>query len=248
MNDVNQIYHVARCGSTLMTFLLSQVVEAYSEPAWSRARLNGANPFSTVEKYYGSVVKFPSLATVLPDQFNGKKVFLYRPLAQHLCKLKSLESEWLDLRLPKINYLLENYKHPILNEWQPTDQLDKSACIWACSVLRMIDSTDVLWIKANEFFKDKRTTIDIVCDHFNLPYVPDLNVANVNAKQIKINGQDTPIRVTLHNQSILNSYYIPWVYPSHGIIENDIALADKDIKERVEIIEEKFPALKPFLY
>ena len=83
-HNVKQIYHVARGGSTLMTSLLSAVATCYLEPP------NGidiANSGDVPEYLKDTVVKFQSLALMKPILLTGKKVFLYRPLAQHLQKI-----------------------------------------------------------------------------------------------------------------------------------------------------------------
>lgn len=246
MNEIHQIYHVARCGSTLLTFLLSQVSEAYSECGWAMGPLIGADPFKTIEKYNGCVVKFPSMVAALPVRFEGKKVFLYRPLAQHLCKIKSVNSEWLKSRELKTDHILKNIRHPSLADWNVKDQLDKVACLWACSVLRMIESTDVLWIQTNDFIENRRDVVDSVCDHFGLNRVPNLSVSYIDAKKIGINGKDNPVHISLNNNSLYNNP--TWTTPSHGMIKTQLALFDPDIQSRLEYVEKNFSNLIPYLY
>lgn len=249
MNEINQIYHVARCGSTLLTYLLSQVTKAYAESLWARSVLIGVDPFKTAHKYYGSVVKFQSMVTCFPTRFDGKKVFLYRPLAQHLSKLKSVEPEWMGYRIDRMNYILENLKHPEVEAWQPKDPLDMAACIWACSVLRMIESTDVYWLQTNDLLNERQKYLGEVCDHFKLPPIKDFQSSYIDVKKININGQDTPVHETLGGQGNINQQAkVSWVVPSHGTIDTNLALLDEDIKRRVKYVENEFPTLTRYLY
>jgi len=240
--QIHQIYHVARCGSTLMTSLLSTVYQAYSEPSWSASFLLGIDPYKNMESFYGSVVKFPSLTSCFETNFPGNKVFLYRPLAQHLCKIKSVDPLWIENRLRKTDYILKKYNHPAIN-WIPKDKLDRVTYVWLCSVFRMLDSSNVLWITTNSFLEDKKETLKLVCNHFNIPEVTDFSLCDVNVKKSGLNGKDIPVIDTFYQ-----SKDIEYTFPSYGLIETKMALYDPDIQRRVEEIENLFPQLKDYLY
>lgn len=246
MSKIHQIHHVARCGSTLLTFLLSQVSEAYSECGWSNGPLVGADPFKTIDRYYNTVVKFPSMISALPVRFEGKKVFLYRPLSQHLCKMKSVDPEWLNSRETKIDYIISNVRHPAIASWKVDNLLDKVACLWACSVVRMLETEEVLWIQTNDFIENKREIVNKVCNHFGLEPVPNLHVSDIDVKKIGINGRNDPIHISLNNSG---AYINPtWVPPTHGLIKTELAMLDPDIRSRLDYVESSFPTLIPFLY
>lgn len=240
--QIHQIYHVARCGSTLMTSLLSTVCRAYSEPSWSASFLLGIDPYKNMESFCGSVVKFPSMTSCFETNFPGNKVFLYRPLAQHLSKIKSVEPSWIRNRLRKTNYILKNHNHPKIN-WIPKDDLDRVTYVWLCSVFRMLDSSNVLWITTNDFLESKKETLELVCKHYKIPQVTDFSLCDINVKKTGLNGKDIPVIDTFNR-----SKTIEYTFPSYGVIKTEMALYDPDIKKRVEEIENFFPELKDYLY
>jgi len=238
-----QIYHVARCGSTLLTSLLSDVATVYSEPSWASSLLLGLDPYKNMESFYGSVVKFPSMVSCYPTNFPGKKVFLYRPLAQHLCKMKSVDSLWIQSRLKRIDYIFKNHNHPKIVNFNPQTELEKITYLWMCSIFCMMDVENLLWIKTNDFLNDKEDILNNVCDHFDLPYVKDFSISNIDVKRSGINVKDSPISKSYNSD--LNFKY---VIPSYGIIETDLALYDREISEIVKLIENNFLELDQFLY
>ena len=240
-DQIHQIYHVARCGSTLMTSLLSTVCEAYAEPSWAKSLLLGTDPYKNMENFYGSVVKFPSMTACFETNFPGRKVFLYRPLAQHLCKIKSVNPLWVKQRAPKTDYILTHHNHPLI-DWSPEDDVDRVTYIWLCSVLRMLDSPDVLWVRTNDFLLDKRETLQEVCGHFNLPKVTDFSFCDINVKKTKLNGKDDTV-----TRSFSLSERAEYTFPSYGLIDSEMALHDPDVRSRVERIRELFPSLDQFL-
>lgn len=242
MDKVNQIYHVARCGSTLLTSLLSTVTTAYSESSWSKSLLLGVDPYKNIESVYGSVVKFPSMVSCYPTNFPGEKIFLYRPLAQHLCKMKSVDKRWIQSRLKTIDYIFKNYNHPKLSEWKSKNDLDKITYMWLCSVFRMLDDPNILWIRTNDFLREKQKTLEIICNHFNLPEVTDLSLTDINVKKSGLNAKDVPI-----NDAVNKIDYVEYVLPSYGIIETELALYDEDIKKRIEFVGNIYPEIKNLL-
>ena len=244
MSDkIHQIYHVARCGSTLLTAILSSSCAAYSEPNWSKRFLIGLDPYKNMHEFYESIVKFPSMVSCFTNNFPGKKVFLYRPLAQHLLKMKSIESSWHDGRESKIDYIFNNYKHLKLSDFTIQNNMDKIVFLWLCSVFRMQDQEDVLWINTNNFLNDKKKTIQLVCKHFGIPEPNDYNICKINVKKSNINVGDLPI-----NGNIEKMQNIECVYASYGIIETNLALVDKEIKSLVEKIENKYKEIRNYIY
>ena len=242
-NKVYQIYHVARCGSTLLTSLLSTVTTAYSESSWTKSLLIGIDPHKNIESVYGSVVKFPSMVSCYATDFPGEKVFLYRPLAQHLCKMKSVEPMWIQSRLKRIDYIFREHNHQKLSDWKFKNDLDKITYMWLCSVFRMLNDPNILWIQTNDFLKEKQQTLDAICNHFNLSQVTDLSLSDINVKKSGLNAKDTPV-----NDRVKEIDYVEYVLPSYGIIETQLALYDEDIKTRVKMVENMYPELKSFLY
>lgn len=243
-NEISQIYHVSRCGSTLLTSLLSTVTTAYSEPSWSSSLLLGIDPLKNIKTFYGSVVKFPSMVSCFPTNFNGKKIFLYRPLAQHLCKMKSVDKNWTENRLVKVDYIYQNYNHPKIVGWIPKTKLEKITYLWVCSVFRMMDLDEVLWIKTNDFLINKKEILKLTCEHFCIPIAIDISISNINVKKSGWNAKDLPVGEVINK----NELTIGCPFPSYGIIETDLSLYDVEIKDVVKMIENVFPELSNFLY
>lgn len=242
-NQIHQIYHVARCGSTLLTYLLSNVCKSYAEPGWSRSLLLGIDPYKNMESFYDSIVKFPSMTSCFETNFPGKKVFLYRPLSQHLCKMKSVDQIWSRLRFDKIDYIFKNHNHHLITNWNPQDDLEKITYLWVCSVFRMMDQSEVLWIKTNDFLENKEKILNEVCDHFGLPFPNDFSFSDINVKKMSLNGGNDPV-----NNLVKEIDSFEYTFPSYGLISTEMALYDLDIKRRVEKIENKYPEIKKFLY
>jgi hypothetical protein len=226
-----------------MTSLLSTVCKAYAEPSWAKSLLIGTDPYKNIENFYGSVVKFPSMTTCFETNFPGNKVFLYRPLAQHLCKIKSVDPIWVKQRLSKTDYIFKNHNHPKLSDWNSEDDLDKITYVWLCSVFRMLDSSNVLWITTNDFLQDKKETLRKICNHFNLPEVTDFSFCDIDVKKTRLNGRDDTVIDTFNQTE-----HIEYTFPSYGLIETSMALYDLDIQRRVNEIRDKFLEIEQFLY
>lgn len=247
MSEVNQIYHVARCGSTLLAFLLSGAASTYAEPGWAKNLLIGLDPLKNIDNYYGTIVKFPSLISCFPKTIPGKKVFLYRPLAQHLCKFKSIDPSWIDLRLEKIDYIINNHMHPKLSQWEPKTKLDKMALIWACSVLRMNDTTDVLYVKTNDLLVNRKETVFTVCDHFNLDKNLIANLdTSIDVKKSSLNGSDADMNSMF--SEVIKTNNVKYTYPSYGVIDTELALFDPEINDMTQYVEKNYKELCEFLY
>jgi hypothetical protein len=112
-----------------------------------------------------------------------------------------------------------------------------------CSVFRMLDDPNILWIRTNDFLREKQKTLEIICNHFNLSQVTDLSLSDINVKKSGLNAKDTPV-----NDRVKEIDYVEYVLPSYGIIETQLALYDEDIKTRVKMVENMYPELKSFLY
>lgn len=237
--DIKQIYHTARCGSTLMVSLLSSVIECYSEPTVTN---------DNVHQFYGKVIKSYSMAPFYQDVFNGPKVFLYRPLSQQLMKIKNVEEEWFRYRVHITDEIIN--KHGLIDEvgdWQPRTDLDKISYQWIFLLTKMIKCSNILFIKSNDFFYEKKKTLDVVCDHFNIPKVNDVSISNIYLKKKGINDPLAESTVDHKLKTILQNddKSLP---EFHGVIETSDALKDTDVNKTVNLIENKFPFLNSFLY
>jgi hypothetical protein len=219
-----------------MGSLLSTVTTCYLEPKFGIELANTGKMINTYEE--NTVIKFQSLSLMNPILLTGKKVFLYRSLAQHLCKIKTVEQLWIHHR---ILILKDNIKQSGLkHNFNLTTNIDLIAYQWVCSIIEMLSHDDVLWIRSNDFFKNKKLVMEQVCNHFQLSPITDFSLANINVKKLELLGKNDPLNIDLSDN-------LPSVEDDHGIIENDICLNDSEICNITKKIEESFPFLKEYL-
>ena len=89
---MNLIFHTSHCGSTLMTALLSTVVnDTYSEPGMTHEFIKNKQYDLAFDYKLGqkTVVKLPSGLCHLAPQSKERGIFLYRNLKEHLIKVYS---------------------------------------------------------------------------------------------------------------------------------------------------------------
>jgi|688.fasta_scaffold482412_2 hypothetical protein len=232
--NINQIYHTSHCGSTLMATLLANSTIVYSEPSWASNLLFNKD-LELTEDYNNIVVKFGSGYCPFVNNIPGKKVFLYRKLKHHLFKIKS--SSYIESIISsKYEHHLNNC-HSSLNPDQFKTDLEKIAFMWLNNVQWIKENKDILWIETNSFLKNKRETIDLVCDHFKIDRVMDFELSNVYVKSLGINGKDTAVNDTelpIHGT-------MKTLYPSFGIVENDLCDQCSEINDLVLLVSGKLP-------
>lgn len=136
--------------------------------------------------YIGKVVKFPSLSSIVPILLEGPKVFLYRPLSQHILKISSVEPVWIESRGKRLKDLLtEDQVY-----WQPETDLDYIVFQWIASIKQISSESDVLWVKSNDLFTEPQKTLNLVTEHFELPNVTDFSYCDIDVKNINIESKD----------------------------------------------------------
>lgn len=218
MNDFQlcQIYHVARCGSTLLAALVSSAADTYSEPRWAHSLNNASEIPEDLYQYHGSIVKFSSITTSIGFKPEGPKVFLYRPLSQYLEKMDQCGRPWLEVRKQIYGPVFDRICGTALKDLYPENAMQLHAIFWASCVIEMQKTEDVLWIKSNDFFADKEATATQVLAHFGKDGDPDMRFASVNVKKLGLNS--TIIQPLQYY--IDNNFEVEAVTKSHGIIEN----------------------------
>lgn len=249
-NEIYQLYHVARCGSTLLSSILSTVVETYTEPSWARNVLaEGGNLYK--QTYTGKLIKFPSLVLMNPVPTElGKKIFLYRPLIQHLYKIKHVQDDWKKARCEYLHHIIhdQGYSHEISKvKWKPSTDMELIAYQWLCSLFEMSKHQDVLWIRSNDFFLNKVETVNLITRHFNLPTVKNYDYVDIDVKKLKINGNDSPCEIKFRISQSPNDD-INHVSYNHGVIETDTAKSDDELAKITSVLLQKFPSLEEHFY
>ena len=242
MNDIElyQIYHVARCGSTLLTSLLSSCAPTYSEPYWAHTLDDDKSTSPDILAYKQSIVKFSSIATTREVKPKGPKVFLYRPLAQYLLKMEECGKEWLETRKHLYGTFFNQIFCGSLQHLYPTNARQLHTIFWASCVLKMQKIDNILWINSNEFFLNKQNIAEQVLSHFKIEESPDMRFSTINVKSLRLNN----------NGRILPFEYYQTrdgVADNRGIIYTKNALENTQIFETIKWAKLNIP-LNPELY
>lgn len=237
---INQIYHTSHCGSTLLISLLKDYTEAYSEPSWCHNVVRyDLNFLEFISQYNSGVIKLPSGLCNYAHQTEGKKIFLYRKLKQHLHKILS------DYRIDYIDYYYSYFRkniHPSLKSIE-FDTIDKmNIFLWANRIMWISECPDIAWIDSNEFLSNKKQTLDFVCDYFEIPRVESIELSNIHVKTIGMN----------HNNCALGDLSPDLesgirVQSDLGIISDEMCYNDDRIRQLVEWTHENLPFIPQYL-
>jgi len=87
------IFHTSHCGSTLLACMLSSSVDTITEPKWSHDIVSTNDMTKKIQLIKDNhkdhlLVKYSSLCTEVAPNIDGKKVFLFRNILDHLNKLQ----------------------------------------------------------------------------------------------------------------------------------------------------------------
>lgn len=243
-NGINQIYHVSRCGSTLLSSLLSTVTMTYCEPSWQSERLEPFQMKKWHEKYLGSTVKLSSIYSCFPKPFPGPKVFLYRKLSHHLFKMMSCKKEWLEKK-DRMYKQIKQFKFldNLVSNYEVNDLWDKIIYIWILQIIQTKKDDGILWVETNDFLINKEEVLKNVCEHFSIPIVKDFSLFDIDVKKLNVFGKREPI-----NHELRNVDKIKLVNHSHEIITKEKSLDTPSIFDKVETVKNRFPELVEFLY
>jgi len=238
---INQIYHTSHCGSTLLISLLKDITQAYSEPSWSHQVIrDSADFFENIDQYNGGIIKLPSALCNYAYQTEGKKIFLYRQLKQHLFKI-----------LPdrKITYIDSDYYpyfrkniHPSLKNIE-FDTIEKiNIFLWANRIMWISECPDISWINTNEFLINKKETLDFVCDHFEIERIKNIELADIHVKSIGMNHNDIEL-----SKVIPNIQQAVRVEPDFGVISDEVCYNNHAIRELIEWTRNNLPFIPQYL-
>jgi hypothetical protein len=145
------IFHTSSCGSTLLACLLSKSISSYSEPDWVTEIFTYKDLNEKIERAKechkpNTLVKYSSLVCEIAPHIEGKKVFLYRNLEDHIKKKQ------------ECGCIVGSVAH--------------EAKLWHKRFGYILDSDNVLFIEANHFFDNQQEVVKKVCDHFGIEYIP----------------------------------------------------------------------------
>ncbi len=112
--------------------------------------------------------------------------------------------------------------------------------MWLNNVQWISDIGDVLWVESNSFFENKKETMDKVCDHFNLDRVKNYELSNVYVKSFGLIGKEKSINET----EIPNLGTVKSLYPSFGIIDDDLCDLCPEINDLVSWIKKEIPSMQ----
>jgi hypothetical protein len=97
--------------------------------------------------------------------------------------------------------------------------------------------------KPNDGKDPKKETIDIVCDHLEIDRVKNFDLSNFYVKSFGLLGKETPINETV----IPHLGEVKTLYPSYGIVEDDLVAFDDEINSIISWVVSSFPELKKFI-
>lgn len=250
MNDVEiyQIYHPARCGSTLLTALISNCAKTYSEPNWTDLLYSYFIPEKLIEynNSVRSIVKMQSIVTRIGLKPIGPKVFLYRPLAQYLQKMSEVAPNWIEKRkfMYGTHFVKIQGTELII---EPETIMQLHTIFWASCVLEMKKYDDVLWIRSNDFFLNKENTAKQVLTHFGLAGEPDMRFASINVKALNLNGNLSGAG-EIQPFEYYDTELVEQVTDDRGIIETSTCLETQQIVETIEWAKQNIPLNYDFYY
>jgi hypothetical protein len=222
---INQIYHTSHSGSTLLISLLKKNTKAYSEPHWSHKIIRDDSNYiffiESIFQYDSGTIKLPSGLCHFAHKVDGKKIFLYRQLKQHLFKiLFERRTEYVDYYY---SYFRKNI-HPSLKNIE-FDSIDKmNIFLWANRIMWILECQEIAWLNTNDFLLNKKKSLDNVCDYFEIPKVDNISMSNIHAKSIGMNHQDVDL-----NQITLNMNNAIQVDENYGIISDEVCFGSHQI-------------------
>jgi len=151
----------------------------------------------------------------LAPTVKGPKVFLYRQLPSQI-------GAWMQEML---HYDLEDRAEG-----------------WIKSIESMKEAKNLIFIESNNFFRDVRGTMDVVCGHFRIPVIKNLGWANHNVKILGL--QDIK-----HAPVILPEppEYIGDFTAKDGVIDPDLAMTVPTISRIVDKLRKKYPHLIEYM-
>lgn len=240
---MNLIYHTSHCGSTLLAALLSTVnQETYAEPSYLhdviKQRQHSLN-LKEIE-HLPVIVKIPSGLCHTAAQNCAKKVFLYRPLGEHLVKVYNSNI----LNETYLGYYYEymtGAKHPRLRDMELNSPLKKHIFMWANRVLWMQESENVFWVKSVNFFTEMKLTTRKICEFFEIPQVTNFSISTIDVKLAGLNHTDIPV-----NQVQINYDNKKAVGYHHGVIPEMLYEEDEEIVEGCAWLLKQLPELENF--
>ena len=151
----------------------------------------------------------------LATTVKGPKVFLYRQLPSQI-------GGWMQEMLK--------------------DDLESHAEIWVESIELMKKSKNLIFIESNDFFKDVRTTMDVVCDHFKIPIIKNLGWANHNVKTLGLQDIQTAPVILPEPPDYIGDFTA-----KDGVIDPDLAMTVPTISRIVDKLRKKYPHLIAYM-
>jgi len=82
----------------------------------------------------------------------------------------------------------------IIDHLQKIKGSKDEAKFWLYRWNNLLESSDVFFLQANQFFTDKHKACEDVCNHFNIEYKPVQEI-DFHVKQAGYNHNETPIRL-----------------------------------------------------
>ncbi len=177
------IFHTSHCGSTLLATLLSESIETYSEPPWSQQIAMN----SILSGQENTLVKYPSFTSLACRLIQGKKIFLYRDLQDHLEKITN-KQEALNVHL-SVHYPFQKARNLFPN-LKANNDIEKLAFVWAQIYLDVYFSQNVLFLKANDLFTKPEESVQKVADFFQIKRIKNFEYTKFYVKADYLNKEE----------------------------------------------------------
>jgi hypothetical protein len=228
---MKHIFHTSFCGSTYLAVLLSKSITTFCEPECSYD-LKGVNELSKQGEF---LLKFPSSLCFFAPILLDKKIFLYRKLKNQLQKFK--KNSKLFSEQQQSNYLkMKNNLHNKTKIFNFGDNyLLNNAYLWADRFNWLLDSTDVMYIETNDLLINIHKKIKLICEFFELKYVP-IDV-NFHVKEHNLNNNNEAINIDQIKEYNLYN-------PLTGVEEY---VLDEEIEDISYIIKKSYPYLESYI-
>jgi len=202
------IFHTSHCGSTLLASMLSKSVPTVTEPSWSHrihkqpGKTNTIN-FLSSNLVDNTLVKYSSMYCYVAPLVGGKKIYLYRTLQSHLEKMLSNSSYLINNSEYTVEVLKGNLHKNLGCDYtgiKTSGHIKAHALMWVDRYLHINDSKDLFFVSSSDFLNDKQKIAKLVCDFFEIEYIPVGD--QFNAKLSGLNHNNIPI--SLADRELVN--------------------------------------------
>ena len=196
------IFHTSYCGSTYLACLLSESIETFSEPDWS-------NELSKLKIEKNCLVKIPSRHCYFSNKLENKKIFLYRPLKNHLSKIKNKNANSPDcVTMDMINNIQVmqgnlHRKTKLNGCFFNNDLLKNQTILWIDRFNWLLDTENVYFLNMKNFILNRDEELKKICNFLSIKYIPTEEKIYFDVKLSDYNVKNEKIKIGLNKKHIV---------------------------------------------